>query len=442
MDDAKKVATKKIKRRIIEILLAVLGKLVLLYITVVAIIFLLLKIGIIHLDDLYNNQSTSLTETSTSNSDIVQTITGDTYYVSSSGSDSNTGKSESEALGSISTGIEKLQPGDGLIIEAGTYSEKISISKQGESGKPIILRAKGDVIFDGNGGGGSLLTVKSDAKYVNIEGITFKDLNANEARGICLKSGCKNINILNCNFDNIKTPNPDHKYNTANAIYFEGSGSTREKAIDNIIIKNCTMKNICAGWSEGISIDGNCTNITVDGVTATAPDVKSNIAICVCGHDSGTNSNNNVNRPEHVQIINCNVSDCVSPYGEDSYGIYVDGGYDVRISGNTVTKSEGGIEVGAENKAEGDYEGRETEKIVVQSNTVTDCKEAMYIGGYDPDNLGTAKDITVTGNTFTNCGNITLGNCINVTIKDNKCNGTKIEKETEEGKKQKNVITD
>ena len=32
MDDAKKVATKKIKRRIIEILLAVLGKLVLLVI--------------------------------------------------------------------------------------------------------------------------------------------------------------------------------------------------------------------------------------------------------------------------------------------------------------------------------------------------------------------------------------------------------------------------
>lgn len=446
MADAKKIAKKKIKRRIIGVVLSLLGELVLLYIKVIAIVFLLIKVNILSVNDLYNNQSLSMPTTTptSSDTDIVQTITGDTYYVSNSGSDSNSGESESSALHSISAGIEKLKPGDGLIIKAGTYNYNgtISISKKGEEGKPIIIRADGEVIFDGNGRGGNLFTVRSGASYINIEGITFKNLNANEARGICLKSGCNNINILNCNFDNIKTPNPAHKYNTANAIYFEGSGSTRDKAIDHIIIKNCTMKNICAGWSEGISIDGNCTNITVDGVTATAPDVKSNIAICVCGHDSGTNSNPNVNRPEHIKITNCNVSDCVSPYGDDSYGIYVDGGYDVTISNNTVTKSEGGIEVGAENKAEGDYKGSETEKIVVQNNTLTDCKEAMYIGGYDKSNLGTVKDVTVTGNTFTKCGSITFGNCVNVKVTGNERNGTKYEYEREGAKDQKNLTTD
>ena len=446
MDIHAKSITNVIKKRIIQFLIALLIRILILYITVVAVIYLLDKVGLIHLDELYNSISSSLeSETSTATDPtIVQTITGDTYYVSNSGSDSNSGESESSALHSISAGIEKLKPGDGLIIKAGTYNYNgtLSISKKGEEGKPIIIRAEGEVIFDGNGRGGNLFTVREGASYINIEGITFKNLNAKETRAIYLHKSCNNINILNCNFENIRTTNPTSEDGAANAIYFEGSGSTRDKAIDHIIIKNCTMKNICAGYSEGISVDGNCTNIWIDGVTATAPDVKSNIAICICGHDSGTNSNPNVNRPEHIKITNCNVSDCVSPYGDDSYGIYVDGGYDVTISNNTVTKSEGGIEVGAENKAKGDYKGRETEKIVVQNNTVTGCKEAMYIGGYNKNNLGTAKDVTVTGNTFTKCGSITFGNCVNVTDTGNERNGTKYEYEREGAKDQKNLTTD
>jgi len=439
MGKQSKSISKRIKKVIISLLIAIIIRLIILYLTVTAIIFILYKAGIINLDDMYNDLSSSLDSGSTTATDstIVQTITGDTYYVSPNGSDSNSGNSEGAPLATISAGIEKLKPGDGLIIKAGTYDGKISISKKGEVGKPVIIRADGEVIFDGKGRGQTLLTVSSQASYVNIEGITFKNLYARETHALYLEPECNNINILNCNFENIKAESPTSEDSAANAIYFDGSGSSRDKAIDNVIIKNCTMKNICAGYSEGISVDGNCTNITIDGVTATAPDVESNIAICICGHDSGTNSNPDVNRPEHIKIMNCNVSDAVSPYGQDSYGIYVDGGYDVTISGNTVSSSTGGIEAGAENYITA-FKGRETERIIIQNNTIINCKKAMYIGGYERD-LGTSKDITVTGNTFTNCGDIYLGKCKNVTFTDNILNDTGFEYDSDSGP-QENVV--
>ena len=429
MADAKKIAKKKIKRRIIGVVLSLLGELVLLYIKVIAIVFILIKINILSVNDLYNNQSLSMPTTTptSSDTDIVQTITGDTYYVSTTGNDENSGETESSPLGSIEKGIEKLQPGDGLIILPGTYHEnKIDISQKGEAGKPVIIRAQGEVTFDGENGGNTFINVSSSASYVNIEGITFKNLNAKETRAIYLHKSCNNINILNCNFENIRTTNPTSEDGAANAIYFEGSGSTRDKAIDHIIIKNCTMKNIFAGYSEGISIDGNCTNITIDGVTATSPEGNSNIAICVCGNDPGTNSHKEVNRPEHVQIKNCNISDCKSAYDDTAYGIYVDGGYDVTISNNTVSSSAGGIEVGAEKESDA-FSGRETEHIIVQNNTIINCKPAMNIGGYNDNNSATVKDVTVTGNTFEKSGSIDLGRCSDVTITGNQLNGTKIE---------------
>ena len=342
-------------------------------------------------------------------------ITGTTYYVATTGSNKNEGTSSSEPLSSISAAIEKMEPGDGVIISEGTFTEKITISKSGISGKPIIIRAKGNVIIDGQDGGGTLLTIAKKSSYINIEGLTFKNLNAVEAKGICLKAGCNHIQISGCYFENIQTPEPSKKYNTANAVYFEGSGETEDTAIDNITIKSCTLKNIGAGWSEAISVDGNCSNIILDGITATAPDVKSNICICICGHDPRTNRNLNVNRPRHVTVTNCNIKDCVSPYGNDAYCIYVDGAYDVTITGNTVASSEGGIEIGAEHETT-TFKGRDTEKVVVEKNTIDHCKTAIYIGGFNDKTCGYAYDVTVSENKFSSSGDILLDKCDQVTL--------------------------
>ena len=115
MGKQSKSISKRIKKVIISLLIAIIIRLIILYLTVTAIIFILYKAGIINLDDMYNDLSSSLDSGSTTATDstIVQTITGDTYYVSPNGSDSNSGNLEGAPLATISAGIEKLKPGDG-----------------------------------------------------------------------------------------------------------------------------------------------------------------------------------------------------------------------------------------------------------------------------------------------------------------------------------------
>ena len=349
--------------------------------------------------------------------------TGKTYYVSKDGSDSNSGLEESKPLKKIQTGINKLNAGDKLIIKAGTYKEKLSIKNTGSKDKPITITTSGTVKIDGDKKGGILLKVKSGAKYVTIKNLTFQNLRGKEARGISLEPNTKNITIETCNFTNITCPKPSK--DTANAIYFDGSGKSDGTAIEQIIIKNCKLSKVCPGWSEGISVDGNCKSITIDGVTSTADGAKTNIAICICGNDKETNSVNSVNRPRGVIVKNCNVSGCKSPYGQDAYGIYVDGAYDVTIESNTVSNSEGGIEVGSEKK-NSSFSGKETQNVTVQNNTINNCLRGMYIGGdKEESKSGYAYNITVNNNTLNNCGKgtkyeiVTFDRCNKVSFSNN-----------------------
>ena len=49
----------------------------------------------------------------------------------------------------------------------------------------------------------------------------------------------------------------------------------------------------------------------------------------------------------------------------------------------------------------------------------------MYIGGFKDDGCGYAYDVTVTGNTVSNSGDIILDKCNQVTLSGNTLNGSK-----------------
>ena len=348
------------------------------------------------------------------------TVTDKVIYVSKNGSDSNAGTSSNKPLKTIKKGIGKLSAGYTLMVNAGTYYENdISLSKSGTSANPIKIVANGNVII--NGSGKKRLLKIQNTKYVEINGFTFQNLYAKDAKGIIIHPSTENLNIINCKFINIKTSNPRGEDDGASAIFIDGSST---KAINNILIKNCTLTNISAGWSEAISVDGNCTNITITGVKLTSSGIKGNIGICICGN-YGTCSNKSLDRPRNVTISNCYVSNCKSPYDPGSaYGIYVDGGANVTISNNTVENCEGGIEIGAEEK-NSKLSGRETENIKVYNNTIKNCGIGAQIGGWD--GKATVYNVVFDNNKLLNCGHgdgkaIEFSKCKKVTISNCKFN--------------------
>lgn len=76
---------------------------------------------------------------------------GDTFYVSTGGSDSNSGSSSSP-FRSISKAAALAGPGDTVIIRAGTYRETIQLGASGTATAPITFKAEtpGSVIVSGS----------------------------------------------------------------------------------------------------------------------------------------------------------------------------------------------------------------------------------------------------------------------------------------------------
>ncbi|WP_374089775.1 choice-of-anchor Q domain-containing protein [Methylomicrobium lacus] len=71
-----------------------------------------------------------------------------TYYVSTSGSDSNSG-TQSQPWRSITKAATTMRAGDTAIVSAGTYNEAVTTNSSGASGSKITFRASGSVTVTG-----------------------------------------------------------------------------------------------------------------------------------------------------------------------------------------------------------------------------------------------------------------------------------------------------
>lgn len=67
-------------------------------------------------------------------------VNSSAYFVTTSGNNGNSGRTEAEAFQTISYGVSKLQPGDTLYVKAGNYgAATFGISKSGTASKPITI---------------------------------------------------------------------------------------------------------------------------------------------------------------------------------------------------------------------------------------------------------------------------------------------------------------
>ncbi|MCK5056927.1 MAG: right-handed parallel beta-helix repeat-containing protein [Candidatus Aminicenantes bacterium] len=100
---------------------------------------------------------------------------GADFYVSLDGSDSNDGRKESP-WHTVQHGLDEIQPGETLHINAGTYKETLYLDRSGTKDKKIHIKGQSAdrAVLDGGDCRQDLFFIE-DAQHIEISGLTFKD---------------------------------------------------------------------------------------------------------------------------------------------------------------------------------------------------------------------------------------------------------------------------
>lgn len=341
---------------------------------------------------------------------------GNIYYLSNQGNDKWKG-SKSRPFRTFAHALSRLKPGDTLYVRGGTYTELIKIPAgcSGNKDNYITISNYSNERVILNGGkkkAPTLLKIKG-ASYLRVHGLEFTDARGEDACAIQICSGSHHLIISGNTIHDITVPDPKEKYQCANGIHLFGDDA--KKSIHDVLIYQNKLSDCKTGWSECISVSGNCMNINI---ISNIVRNTGNIGIDICGN-YGYCSDEARDFPRKCLVYKNTVSKCISP-NATAYGIYVDGGQNIEIRKNKITGCSGGIEVGAEQPAKVQYA---TSDILIRDNILKDnIENAITIGGYRRD-LGWVRRVRVINNNCRNNGVknviVTLTKCSGVTLSGN-----------------------
>ena len=171
----------------------------------------------------------------------------DTYYVSTTGSNSNTGTSATDAFASIATAVDYACTNDTIILLDGTYTEdSIFVDK------PVVIASEYILDSDTNHINSTILTGGQDAAFfINYVNGTYADTNSSQIVGFTI--------------ENFTNPNTDQWYGHGGAI-----------SVWNSVVKIDRMKilNNTARYGGGLGFMGHgftavVTKSTIENNTAT-----------------------------------------------------------------------------------------------------------------------------------------------------------------------------
>jgi hypothetical protein len=329
--------------------------------------------------------------------------TGASFYVSTSGNDSNPGTITSPWL-TIQHAANSVQAGGTVYVRAGTYNQSVTIAVSGSAtAGPVTFQSyPGETaIVDGTG-----LTVSGsntqglfnieDESYVTIEGFTIQNYTTSNANatpaGIWVTGSGSNIQLLNNQVHNITTTSEKNGNAFGIAVY----GSEAPAAISDITISGNTVYDCKTGTSETVNVDGNVTNFTITSNTIHDND---NIGIDAIGfegvspdpaYDFARNGVIGENTVYNISAIN-------NPGAGNQYnadGIYVDGGSQIIIERNSVSTSDLNIEVASE------HSGHVSSYVTVRNNLVFFGNSVgISIGGYSS-SVGGTDHCTIVNNSL------------------------------------------
>lgn len=335
-----------------------------------------------------------------------QAQTSCTYYVATTGNDTNPGTS-SAPWRTVQKSANTAAAGQTVCVRGGLYSEVVVINVSGSAagGYITFMSYPGETaILDGASltvpsGWGPMIRIENKS-YIVIQGFEIRNyrssLKAHSPIGIFVTGYDDHIQLLNNIVHDMGTSFSGKNGGDAHGIAVYGTAAPN--SINNIVVNGNQLYNLSLGSSESLVMNGN-----VDGFTVTNNIVhdNNNIGIDVIGFE-GKSPDPAYDQARNGTVVGNTVYN-INSYGNPAYGnersadgIYVDGGRDTLIERNIVHHTNIGVELASE------HSGHATSNITVRNNFVySNTQVGIAFGGYDK-RRGSTENCVIVNNTFYN----------------------------------------
>jgi hypothetical protein len=331
---------------------------------------------------------------------IARAQSGSTFYVSTSGSDTNSGSYTAPWL-TIQHAANTVTAGATVYVESGVYNESVNFPNSGTASNPITFASyTGETAtIDGTGlavsGTQGLINIVNQS-YLTVSGFEIRNYTTSSASptpsGVWITGGGAGIQILNNLVHNITTTS--EKNGNAFGIAVYGTSTT---PISNLIISGNQVYDLKTGNSESVNVDGNVTNFTISNNIVHDND---NIGIDAIGFEGvGPSGSDQARYGEISGNTVYNISGKNNPGEGDSYdadGLYCDGCEYVVFERNTVYACDLNMEAASEHK------GHSSSYVTIRNNVFYDANTVgVSIGGYS-NTVGASDHVVIVNNTLYN----------------------------------------
>ena len=304
---------------------------------------------------------------------------------------------------SIQAAVNRAVAGDTVRVLAGTYTQKVLVTKSGKEDALITLKGDPGAMISGVGlkpvDREGLITVMN-ASHVRIEGFDvghFTTAGGTTPVGILVEGHGANVQVVDNKVHDIKNTNACKSKNCSEGAHGIAVFGTDRTGYKNILLqKNEVYKNVLA-YSEALVINGN-----VDGFEVLNNDVhdNNNIGYDFIGFEGECKGCGALDRARNGVVRNnraVNNSSATNPAYKGSLsagGFYVDGGHHIVFDGNVSSGNDIGFEFASE------HANTWSEDILMMNNVIFRNKAAgLSLGGYKA-SVGAARRIHATNNSF------------------------------------------
>jgi hypothetical protein len=325
---------------------------------------------------------------------------GSSFYVSKSGSNSNSGSYTAPWL-TIQHAASTVTAGATVYVETGVYNESVSFPNSGTASNPItFINYPGQApVIDGTGlsvtGTQGLINIINQS-YITVNGFEIRNYTTSNANltpaGIWITGSGSGVQLLNNLVHNITTTS--EKNGNAFGIAVYGTSST---PITNITISGNQVYSLKTGESETMNVDGNVTYFTISNNIVHDND---NIGIDAIGFEGvGPTGYDQAKYGEISGNTVYNISGINNAGEGDSYdadGLYCDGCAYVVFERNTVHNCDLNMEAASEHK------GHDASYVTIRNNVFYDANTVgISIGGY-ASGVGGSDHVVIVNNSLYN----------------------------------------